>query len=393
MNNNVKVSIVIPALNEEKTIAETVKNAIEGLSIAEASGEVIIMDSSADNTPQIASSLGARVIDVPKHGLGQAYIDSIPHIKGKYIVMGDADCTYDFREINKFISKLDEGYEYVMGTRMKGFIEEGAMPALHRYFGNPLTTQILNSLLGTSYSDIHCGLRAMTYDALKKIDLKSSSWEYASEMVVKASLLKLKCTEVPINFYKDREGRKSHHLRLGWFSPWYAGWINLKVMLLHVPDQMIIKPGLLFLMLGLFLIFMQIGGPITLGAITFSTNFMLLGLTFSVLGLSAAQMGVLVRLFSDLNRYIKNKGINLLYNYFTYTNGMILSLLSLLFGLILCSTLVIKWCMQSYKLTIIPWYVIFGLFLIICGIQIFLFNLVYQSFSMSKTRKINEDKT
>ena len=391
MSDDIKVSIVIPALNEERTIAETVKNALEGLSIAKVLGEVIIMDSSTDATPEIASSLGARVIKVPKRGLGQAYIDSMLHIRGRYVVMGDADCTYDFKEINKFVDKLDKGYEYIMGTRIKGFIEKGAMPPLHQYFGNPFTTWILNVLLGTNFSDIHCGLRAMTYEALKKIDIQSSSWEYASEMVVKASLLKLTSTEVPIHFYKDKEGRVSHHLRLGWFSPWHAGWINLKVMFLHVPNQMIIKPGLLFLFFGLYLILMQLNGHVQIGPIIFSTNFMLLGLTLSILGISAIQMGILVQLFSNLNRfYESNILLRIFYRHFTYTKGFVIGIISFVIGLISCLTLTCKWWQEGFQLELVPWYSVLGLLLVTFGIQIILFTLVVQAFSI--TTKTNEYK-
>ncbi len=380
--NFIKVSIVIPSLNEERTIGETISNALEGIKIAGVNGEVVIIDSSTDNSPKIASELGARVISVPKRGLGQAYIDATPHIKGKYIVMGDADCTYDFKEVYKFVQKLDKGYEYVMGTRMKGVIEKGAMPALHRYFGNPLTTWILNLLLGTNYSDIHCGLRAMTDDAFKRIDIQSYSWEYASEMVVKSKLLKLRCTEVPIHFYKDKEDRQSHHKRAGWFSPWQAGWINLKVMFLYVPNQLIIKPGVVFLLAGLSLICMQINGPVTIGAITLSTNFMLLGLTLSILGASLIQMGALVKQFSDLNRFIDSKVTRFVYKYFTYTRGMVTGLFLFLLGFIMSSGLVLEWYLQGYKLHHVPWYVIFGLFLIISGIQTILFTLVCESFAL-----------
>lgn len=387
MDKEIKVSVVIPSLNEEMTITDSIKSIQEGLSIANVSGQILIVDSSTDKTPEIAKSMGAEVLPVPKRGLGRAYIDSIPHIKGKYVVMGDADCTYDFRELNKFVEKLDEGYEYVMGTRIKGFIEEGAMPGLHRYFGNPLTTWILNCLLNTNYSDIHSGLRAMTLDSLKKIDIQSQSWEYASEMVVKASLLKLKSTEVPIHFYKDREGRQSHHKRLGWFSPWYAGWINLKVMLLHVPEKMIINPGIFFLILGLALVLMQIGGPVKIGPVTFSTNFMLLGLTLAVLGFSSIQMGLLVSLFSSLNRFTSNKIVDFFHRKFSYTNGAITGAVVFIIGLLLASSLVIQWLTHGYQLTFVPWYVVLGLMLVIFGIQIFLFNLVCQVFLLKENKE------
>src|SRR5688572_23880363 len=185
------VSIVVPCLSEELCIGECVDWCLEGLRKAGVEGEVLIVDSSTDRSPEIAEAHGARVLRVPKRGLGHAYLDAVPHIRGDYVIMGDCDLTYDFRELADFVAKLDEGYEFVMGTRMKGSIEPGAMPALHRYFGTPLTTKILNFIYGSKYSDIHCGMRGMTLAALRKIDLQSTSWEYASEMVLKASVLGL----------------------------------------------------------------------------------------------------------------------------------------------------------------------------------------------------------
>ncbi len=381
------ISIVVPTMNEERTVTEFIAWCKEGFQKAGCEGEILIMDSSSDKTPEIAESLGARVVRVAKRGLGRAYMDALPHIRGKYVVMGDADCTYDFREIGKFIEKLDQGYEYVMGTRMKGVIEKGAMPGLHQYFGTPLTTWILNTLMGTRFSDIHCGLRAMTLETLKKIDIQSESWEYASEMVVKAGLLGLRSCEVPIHFYKDREGRVSHHRRLGWFSPWYAGWINLKVMLLYAPHQMLVKPGIGFWVLGFGLVLMQIAGPVAVGPITFSASFMLLGLTLAVLGLSSVQMGILVETFSDLERFYQSRIATLLKCYFTYTNGMICGAISLCTGLIFSLGFVAQWISQDYRLSALPWYAVLGLLLVISGIQTVLFNLVYQAFLIQKHEK------
>lgn len=382
MNKKTTVSIVIPCLNEERTIAEAIKNAMEGLSLANVEGEVLIMDSSTDNSSKIANDLGAKVIPTKKKGLGYAYINAIPHIRGEYVVMGDADCTYDFKEIKKFIAKLNEGFEFVIGTRLKGVVEHGAMPALHQYFGTPLTTWILNKLLGTKFSDIHCGLRALTITALKKINIQSESWEYASEMVVKAGLLNLKSAEIPIHFYKDKEGRLSHHKRSGWFSPWHAGWINLKIMLLYAPNQMILKPGVFFLFTGFFLILMQINGPVTVREFTFSTGTMILGLTLAVLGFSSIQMALMVEFFSNINRFFKSKTKNLILKHFTYTKGVLLSISLFLSGTILSSTLIFQWYEQGFKLNLIPWYVICGLLMTIFSIQIFLFSLAYQAFML-----------
>src|SRR5664279_5259668 len=223
-----ELSIVIPALNEELTIAQFVDWCMDGLRRANVEGEILIIDSSTDATAEIALSKGARVLKVPKRGLGRAYIDAIPFIRGDYVLLGDADCTYDFRNLGPFMAKFRDGYEYVMGSRFRGYIEPGSMPALHRYFGTPFTTLLLNLLYGSRFSDIHCGMRGISLQALRRMDLQSQSWEYASEMVLKSVHMDLKTAEVPVRFYKDQEGRFSHHKRAGWFSPWHAGWINLK---------------------------------------------------------------------------------------------------------------------------------------------------------------------
>ncbi|HTG43892.1 MAG TPA: glycosyltransferase family 2 protein, partial [Verrucomicrobiae bacterium] len=227
----VEVSIVVPSLNEEITVGEFVDWCKEGLERAGVAGQILIVDSSTDRTPEIVLAHGGEVLRTPKRGLGRAYIDAASYIKGKWIIMGDADLTYDFRELSPFVEAFRKGAEFVMGSRFRGSIEQGAMPGLHRYFGTPLTTWILNRIYGSRYSDIHCGMRGLTRSALERIDLKSQSWEYASEMVLKAARLRLVTAEVPVKFYKDREGRMSHHRRMGWLSPWIAGWLNLKVML------------------------------------------------------------------------------------------------------------------------------------------------------------------
>ena len=180
------VSIVVPCLNEEAVIGEFIDWCHEGLLKAGRAGQILIIDSSSDRSPEIARQRGAEVLTVPKRGLGRAYIDAIPAITGDDVILGDCDLTYDFREIAPFLDRLDQGYDFVMGNRFSGRIEPGAMPPLHRYFGTPLTTWILNRIYGSHYSDIHCGMRAITREALRDMALESQSWEYASEMVLKA---------------------------------------------------------------------------------------------------------------------------------------------------------------------------------------------------------------
>ncbi len=326
-----EVSIVIPAMDEEPVIAEFMDWCHEGIKKAGVAAEVLIVDSSTDRTADIALVKGARVLKTPPRGLGHAYQDAIPVIRGKYVICGDADCTYDFREITPFLERFGDGHEYIMGTRFKGSIEPGAMPALHRYFGTPLTIFLLNMIYGTKFSDIHCGMRGITLDALKAMQLKSKSWEYASEMVVKSVRMKLRTVEVPVHFYKDRHGRESHHKRIGWFSPWHAGWINLRAMLIYGADFFVMKPGWVFLTLGLLITLFLTTGPKTVAGITFSLNTMMLGATLSIIGLECVFLGCMAETLYDPTGAAKKKWLGR----FPYTPMMIVSGLLFVAGALL----------------------------------------------------------
>ncbi len=294
-----ELSIVIPALNEQLTIADFVAWCHEGMKKAGVAGEILIVDSGSDRTTELALAGGARVLRTPKRGLGRAYIDALPFIRGRYVVMGDCDCTYDFRELGPFVEKFRAGAEFIMGSRFRGFIEPGSMPALHRYLGTPVTTAILNVIFGSRFSDIHCGMRGITKEALGRMDLRSQSWEYASEMVLKSVHMNLRTEEVPIRFLKDREGRLSHHKRSGWFSPWAAAWINLRAMFVYGADFFLYKPGVVLLVAGLLLTLPLSFGTLTLGPVTFDLHWMLLGLSLSILGLQCVYMGILSQIFFD----------------------------------------------------------------------------------------------
>jgi len=368
------VSIVVPCMNEELVVGEFVDWAFAGLRNAGIEGEVIIIDSSTDRSPEIAEARGARVLRVPKRGLGQAYLDAIPHIRGDYVIMGDADLTYDFREIAPFVAKLNQGHEFVMGSRMKGQIEPGAMPPLHRYFGTPLTTFILNVIYHAGLSDIHCGMRAMTLDALKRIDLQSTSWEYASEMVLKAALLRLRTTEVPIKFYKDREGRESHHKRSGWLSPWLAGWMNLKVMFLFSPDFFLFWPSLIMLALGIGLVLLTLNGPHIILRIGFNLHWMLLGVTLTTLGYSAFHLALLARVYYNF----RPASATLVKRILTYDRGMVVGGILIGCGVILNLVLLVSWIMNGQRLASIYHPGVLGLLLIILGFQTITHTLILQ---------------
>lgn len=370
----VELSIVVPALNERITVGEFIEWCKAGIKQAGVSAQILIVDSSTDDTPQIALSHGAEVLRVPKRGLGRAYIDAIPFIRGKWIVMGDADLTYDFRELAPFVGEFKKGAEFVMGSRFSGSIEEGAMPGLHRYFGTPLTTWILNRIYSSRFSDIHCGMRGLTAAALKKIDLKSQSWEYASEMVLKAARLGLRIAEVPVKFYKDRDGRVSHHRRMGWLSPWIAGWLNLKVMLVYTPDTFLLKPGFLIGGLGLALAVLLAGGPVTMFGIGFNLHWMLLGVTSATLGYSCIQIGVVARIMHRLRPGFATRMQGLL----RYDFGMLVAGITIATGLLLDGALAWEYFRHGMRLDSISHTAIFGLLLLILGFQTFCFTLLLE---------------
>jgi glycosyltransferase involved in cell wall biosynthesis len=340
-----ELSIVIPSLNEELTIARFVDWCMEGLQRANVKGEVLIIDSSTDTAAEISVTKGARVLRVPKLGLGRAYIDAIPFIRGEYVFMGDADCTYDFRDLGPFMQSFHDGHEYVMGSRFRGYIEPGSMPPLHQYLGTPVTTWLLNSLYGSDFSDIHCGMRGITRDALCRMDLRSQSWEYASEMVLKSVRMELRTAEVPVRFLKDQEGRFSHHKRAGWFSPWHAAWTNLRAMFIYGADFFLFRPGLLLLSIGLLLTLPATFGAVSLGPVTFSLYWMLLGLSLSVLGLHGFYMGALARVFFDYSGKITRRWLRMF-----YTRSVVLSALAIVAGAALAVPLVSQYLRSGLRL-------------------------------------------
>jgi glycosyltransferase involved in cell wall biosynthesis len=385
-----ELSIVVPAMNEELTVGDFVEWCKEGLARVGLAGEILIVDSSSDRTAEIAVEHGARVLKTPRRGLGRAYIDALPFIRGKYVVMGDADCTYDFRELAPFVERFHDGYEFVMGSRWKGYIEPGAMPFLHRYLGTPVTTWILNILYSSKFSDIHCGMRGITREALERIDLRSQSWEYASEMVLKAVRMELRTTEVPIRFLKDREGRLSHHKRAGWLEPWKAAWINLRAMFIYGTDFFVLKPGLAMLALGLLLTIPLSFGSITIGPITFSLYWMLAGVALTTLGLQNFYLGCLAQVINDPTGRARSRWLRL----FPYTRTVAIAGGMVFAGIALAIPLIVQYAQSSFSLPEIGtagYLAISGITLVILGFTTFTFTLMLHSIALLRTQNVRTD--
>ncbi len=323
-----RLSIVIPALNEDATIGLFIEWCFTGIRNIDLATEILIVDSSSDRTAEIALAQGARVLKTPLRGLGRAYIDAVPYIRGKYVLMGDCDCTYDFRELQPFVDKFKQGFEFIMGSRFAGHIEPGAMPLLHRYFGSPLTTHFLNAIYGQRFTDIHCGMRGITLDALRRMKLKSQSWEYASEMILKSVYMGLKTTEIPISFFKDRNGRVSHFKRQGILSPWGAGWITMKALFMHKADFFLFAPGIICLFMGMSIVLLLSAGAQVLDGLGFSLYWQLLGAFLSVLGAHLFYSGVIARLLYDYKGEVTQMWIRI----FAYNRSMILSIVLVILG-------------------------------------------------------------
>jgi glycosyltransferase involved in cell wall biosynthesis len=371
-----ELSIVVPALNEQLTISEFVRWCQEGLTEAGIRGEIVIVDSSTDMTASRALEEGARVLRTPKRGLGRAYKEAIPHVRGSYVLMGDADCTYDFRHVKPFVDSFREGFEFVMGSRWKGSIEPGSMPHLHRYLGTPVTTWILNRLYSSHFTDIHCGMRGITREGLIAMDLESDSWEYASEMVIKSVQMGLRTTEVPVCFLKDRDGRLSHHKRAGWLSPWQAAWTNLRVMFVYGSDFFMLKSGLVAFVVGLLITLPLSAGPLTIGHITFSLYWMLFGMTFTIIGLQAFLLGCIAQVLLDCQGRATDRWLKT----FSYTRSAVVAAITALVGFGCTIPLIFYYLSHheslSLRASIQDGLGITGLMLMMIGFSLFVFTLV-----------------
>jgi glycosyltransferase involved in cell wall biosynthesis len=381
-----ELTILIPALNEELTIADFVRWCHEGLRKANVVGEILIVDSSQDRTARIALEHGARVLKTPKRGLGRAYMDALPYVRGRYVLMGDCDCTYDFRELAAFVEKFRAGAEFIMGSRFRGYIEPGSMPALHRYLGTPVTTFILNVIFRSRFSDIHCGMRGITRDGLERMEFRSQSWEYASEMVIKSVHMQLRTEEVPIRFLKDREGRLSHHKRSGWFSPWHAAWINMRAMFVYGADFFLFKPGLFILALGLLLTLPLTLGTVTVGQITFSLHWMQLGVSFFVVGLQAVYMGILAQVSFDYTGEATARW----FRRFPYTRTVAISTMLFVIGAALAGLLALDYVHHNFRLmedSPVNHMGVTGLVLMMAAFMTFTFTLLLHSTAVAARRR------
>jgi glycosyltransferase involved in cell wall biosynthesis len=263
----VELTVVMPCLNEAETVATCVHKAVTFIADSGIDGEVVVADNgSTDGSRQLAADAGARVVPIPERGYGNALMGGILAARGEYVIMGDADDSYDFTNLMPFVTELRKGYDLVMGNRFKGGIAPGAMPPLHRYLGNPVLSFIGRLFFRSAIGDFHCGLRGFRRDSAIALGLQSTGMEFASEMVVKATLAKQKITEVPTPLAKDGRSRKPH------LRSFRDGWRHLRFLLLFSPRWLFFYPGLVLLLLGLGFGAAVATGPLNIGGVNFDVD-------------------------------------------------------------------------------------------------------------------------
>ena len=374
------VSVIIPAMDEEETIGECVRRSMAVFDEMGVEGEVIVADSSSDSTPEIALSLGAMVISPEKLGYGNAYLAGFRRAQGEYIVIMDGDLTYDPREMVQFIEILAEGKaDFVIGTRLKGTIKEGAMPPLHRYIGNPILTWILNHLFGAGVSDSHCGMRAMTREALDSLHLRAGGMEFASEMVIEASRKRLRMREVPITYYPRKGASK-----LRSFSD---GWRHLRFMMLYRPGPFLVIPGSVAIISGLALtIFVLIQGSVQ----ELRTHSLILGSMFLIMGYQTLLSGLYVKAFGRSYGADGSGGlIDRLMDYHSLEKELVFGIALLAGGVLLGMDVVFGWIGAGYGALQEVETAMMAMILSIMGIQT-IFSAVFISLLLLNSRDASD---
>ena len=289
----IELSVVLPCLNEAETLESSIRKVQRTMTEAGIAGEVVVADNgSSDDSIEIAQRNGARVIHVTARGYGNALMGGIAAAKGRYVLMGDPDGSYDFGHIPRFVTELRKGAELVMGNRFRGGIQPGAMPALHQYLGNPVLSGLGRLFFHSPFGDFHCGLRAFSKAAYNRLRLQTAGMEFASEMVVKATLMKLAMVEVPTTLSPDGRSRPPH------LRTWRDGWRHLRFLLLYSPRWLFLYPGLLLMMVGSVLELWLLPSAKTVGGITFDVHTMLYGAAFVLLGFQSVAFATFTKIFA-----------------------------------------------------------------------------------------------
>jgi glycosyltransferase involved in cell wall biosynthesis len=333
------VSIVMPCLNEAETLASCIQSAQRSLESGGLRGEVIVADNgSSDGSVVIARELGARVVEVSRRGYGSALIGGIEAADGEFVIMGDADASYDFGAVAPFIERLRAGDDLVVGNRFLGGIEPGAMPWSHRWFGNPVLTRIGRIFFHAPVGDMHCGLRAFRKDAFERMHLRATGMEFASEMVIKASLKGMRISEVPVVLHPDGRSRPPH------LRTWRDGWRHLRFMLLFSPRWLFLYPGLALFGVGVLLSAALLPGPLRVGGVRLDIHTLLVAGFLALLGYQLVMFAVFTKIFAIREGFHpRHPALEQVFKYVTLEVGLAAGALMALAGVVALVVAVASW--------------------------------------------------
>ncbi|HEY5187862.1 MAG TPA: glycosyltransferase family 2 protein [Solirubrobacteraceae bacterium] len=357
-----EVSVVIPCLNEADSIAQCVRSAIAVLERHEIAGEIIVADNdSEDDSPRLAAAAGAIVVHEPERGYGRAYLAGFAVARGRYILMADADLTYDFGEIPRFLGELDAGADMVIGNRMKN-IQPGAMPWLHRYIGNPLLSGFLNLLFRTGVDDAHCGMRALRRDLLPRLDLRTTGMEFASEMVIRAAKEDLDIRQFPIE-YHPREGESK-------LSSFRDGWRHLRFLLVHSPNHLFIFPGAAMAVLG-GLVELIVLTRIGIFGREWDIHALIAGALLAIVGTQVMALGICAHAYGTYFMGERDRWFDRMRARYKLEHGLLLGGAILVAGLVVGGVIVVDWIHSGFGSLSEERLAVLAATLIIVGIQIF----------------------
>jgi glycosyltransferase involved in cell wall biosynthesis len=339
-----ELSVVMPCLNEAETLQGCIEKASRFLGDNAIEGEIVVADNgSSDGSRAIAERLAVRLVTAPQKGYGSALMEGVRAARGRYIVMGDADGSYDFSALMPFVTRLRQGYDLVMGNRFKGGIKPGAMPALHRYLGNPVLTAIGRVLFRSPCGDFHCGLRGFSRDAVLRMNLQTTGMEFASEMVLKATLLGMRIAEVPTVLWPDGRSRPPH------LRSWRDGWRHLRFMLLYSPRWLFLYPGLALMAVGLTFGAWLLPGPRRLGAVTLDVHTLLYAAILVMLGFQAVNFAVFTKIFAMTQGLLpEDPRVARVFRWVTLEVGIAVGAVLFFLGIGASAFAVRAWSVESY---------------------------------------------
>jgi hypothetical protein len=367
----VDIPVVLPCLNEEEGVGAVVRAAWQGIESLGRTGEVIVVDNgSTDRSVEIAEREGAAVIHEERRGYGSAYLAGLAAARGEVIVIGDADGTYDFSKLDDFMAKIDKGADMVLGSRLRGRIEPGAMPWLHRHLGNPMLTRLINVFFGPRVSDAYCGMRMFRRSVLPRLELQATGMEFALEMILKSAKRGLVIAEVPIDYHARAGNSKLNTVR--------DGWRSLRFLLVHSATFLFLIPGAILFVLGLLIVIPLATGPVDLFGKTFYIHPMIAGAAATLVGAQIVQLGLFARTYAVLYLGDHDPLLERAWSRVRLEHGLLLGVGLFVAGAILLTAIFVEWANSGFGALAKEHQALLGVLLLSLGVQV-----IFSSFFLS----------